>query len=136
MFCSDPRRKMSLSSCRLGWYCKTKHSTAPRVRSESDNSRRVWLSETHQPGRISGKFRRCLKILPRFSQHEMPSRQGLGTARPGKMLLEVGPAFENIPGFSPPRPPQTSYGGLPRGASVKGGGNLNSWGRARTGCNN
>ena len=57
----------------------------------------------------SGKFRRCWKVLPRFSGsttfHSCP---GLATFRQGRGLLEDRPHLWELSWISPPRPPQPS----------------------------
>ena len=57
--------------------------------------------------RFSGKFRRCWKMIPRFSgSSKCYPCQGLGIFRQGKRLLENWPRLrERCWDFFPPRPP-------------------------------
>ena len=60
----------------------------------SENSRRLWLSEIPCWKGFSSKFRRCWKMILRFSgSAKCYPCQGLGTFRQGKRLLENWPCL-------------------------------------------
>ena len=75
------------------------------------NSRRLWLSEIPCCEGFSGKFRRCWKMIPRFSGSAIcyPC-QGLGILRQGKRLDWIfnWPRLRERCWIFPPRPPQPS----------------------------
>ena len=55
--------------------------------------------------RFPGKFRRCWKILPRFSGSTIPAKAWAFSDKENG-CWKIGRAFGNAAGFSPPRPPQ------------------------------
>ena len=69
-----------------------KYNNQPTILTNTENSRRLWLSEIPCWKSFSGKFRRCWKILHRFSgSAKCYPCQGLGIFRQGKRLLENWP---------------------------------------------